>query len=47
MVGVMEAQAMEIDRAMVRRRQKCGLHLAMFQLHQDRGENKSQRFEKL
>lgn len=47
MVGVMEARAMGIDRMLVSGREKCGLHLAMLQLHQDRRENKSQRFEKV
>lgn len=37
MVGVVEAQAIGIKRVLVSGREKCGLHLAMLQLHQDKG----------
>lgn len=44
MVGVMKAQAMEIDRVLVSEKE-CDLHLAMLQLWQDREGNKRQRFK--
>lgn len=46
MVSVMRAQAMGIERVVMSAREEHGVYLDTFQLHQDRGENKSQRSEK-